>query len=228
MEERKEPLVVALDGPAGVGKSTVAMALAAALGLQYVETGALYRAVGLAALRMGVSLDDALGLERIAAALDVVFRMEGGVNRVFLTGEDVTLALRAPNMGPVASKVSACPEVRQALLPVQRRFAQNLPGAVAEGRDIGTVVFPNASYKFFLTADVKRRAGRRHLQLMQQGKNVAVEELEVEIAGRDKADSGRKVAPLKAAADAVIVDTSELTAQQVVDGILRRIRSKAQ
>jgi cytidylate kinase len=222
----KLPIVVALDGPAGVGKSTVAMAIAAALDLAYVETGALYRAVGLLARQRGISLNDPEALGTLAAGMDVRFRLEGAVNHVVVDRVDVTDALRHPDMGPVASRVSSYPQVRQALLPLQRSFAQRLPGAVAEGRDIGTVVFPAAQFKFFLTATVPARVERRRLQLLAKGRSVPAQELEREITERDLADSSRKVAPLKAADDAVVVDTSGLSARQVVERILEHIRER--
>jgi cytidylate kinase len=224
MGEQSRPLVVALDGPAGVGKSTVAMRIARELGLAYVETGALYRAVGLVAQRRGLSMDDEAGLARLAAGLAVSFRMDGDTNHVLLDGEDVTAALRLPHMGPVASRVSAYPAVRTALLALQRGFGERLPGAVAEGRDIGTVVFPNATHKFFLTGEVQERVRRRHKQLLGAGRNVPVESLVAEIEERDRADSGRKVAPLVPAGDAVVIDTTRIDADEVVRRILARVR----
>lgn len=217
-------LVIALDGPAGVGKSTVAMAVAQALGLAYVETGALYRAVALLAHRAGVSLADHAGLAVLAADMQVQFTMLDGVNHVVLNGEDVTEILRRPEMGPAASDVSAIPEVRKALLELQRGFGRRMPGAVAEGRDIGTVVFPQAGHKFFLIADVDERVRRRVTQLEFKGKSVSAEEVRDEIEARDQADSGRKVAPLRPASDAVILDSTRLDAAQVIEVILETVR----
>jgi len=216
-------VVVALDGPAGVGKSTVAMAVAAALGLSYVETGALYRAVGLAGRRQDVPGDDEEGLARIAAAMDIRFSLKEGVNRVLLAGEDITELLRLPEMGPLASRVSAHPKVRSALLTLQRTLGRTGRGAVLEGRDIGTVIFPDSRHKFFLTAAPEVRAERRRRQLESKGQTVDYEAILEEIKARDRADSGRAVAPLKPAADAVVVDTGLLTATQVVDVIVQQI-----
>lgn len=218
------PLVIALDGPAGVGKSTVAIAVADALGLAYVETGALYRAVALLARRAGLDFDQHVELAKLAADMGVQFAMVDGVNRVVVDGEDLTEALRAPDMGPAASTVSAIAEVRAALMELQRRFGREGMGAVAEGRDIGTVVFPNATYKFFLTADVEERVRRRVEQLVQKGKSVDPAHVRQEVEARDSADSGRKVAPLKPADDAIILDSTSMNAQQVIRAILTTVR----
>lgn len=219
-----DPLVIALDGPAGVGKSTVAMAVADALGLAYVETGALYRAVALLARRAGLEFDQHAALAKLAADMSVQFTMVEGINRVVVDGQDLTDALRAPDMGPAASTVSAIPEVRTALMELQRGFGRVSPGAVAEGRDIGTVVFKTASYKFFLTADVEERVRRRVEQLVQKGKNVDSDQVRQEVEARDSADSGRKVAPLKPADDAIILDSTSMNAQQVIRAILTTVR----
>ena len=219
-----QPVVVALDGPAGVGKSTVAMAVASALGLSYVETGALYRAVGLAGKRKGVPGNDEEGLARLAASMDIRFSLDEGVNRVFLDGQDITDTLRLPEMGPLASTVSAHPRVRSALLTLQRTLGRTGRGAVLEGRDIGTVIFPDSPHKFFLTAAPEVRAERRRRQLESKGQTVDYEATLEEIKARDRADSGRAVAPLKPADDATVVDTGSLTAMQVVDVILHNIK----
>jgi cytidylate kinase len=224
MESASDRIVVALDGPAGVGKSTVAMAIARELSLTYVETGAIYRAVAFKARSEGIPLDDLDGVAAVAKSLDISFRVDGDINHVFLDGQDVTMALRGQDVSPLASKVSAQAAVRAALLDVQRSFVRSGRGAVAEGRDIGTVVFPQASFKFFLTADVRTRALRRFHQLEEMGRRPVLAELEEEIAARDRQDTERAVAPLKAAPDAVVVDTSRLTADQVIQVILERIR----
>jgi cytidylate kinase len=224
MESASDRIVVALDGPAGVGKSTVAMAIARELSLTYVETGAIYRAVAFKARSEGIPLDDLDGVAAVARSLDISFRVDGDINHVFLDGQDVTMALRGQDVSPLASKVSAQAAVRAALLDVQRSFVRSGRGAVAEGRDIGTIVFPQASFKFFLTADVRTRALRRFHQLEEMGRRPVLAELEEEIAARDRQDTERAVAPLKAAPDAVVVDTSRLTADQVIQVILERIR----
>jgi GTPase len=227
MDSAKRKPVIAVDGPAGVGKSTIAIALARELGLTYVETGALYRAVGLAAERAGADLECAAVLGAVAAGMEVVFRFQDDVNHVFLDGEDVTDLLRSPEMGTLASKVSAVPEVRAALLELQRDFGR-AGGAVAEGRDIGTVVFPDADYKFFLVADPEERARRRHLQLQNMGEEVDFDGLLAEIKERDHQDSTRAIAPLKAADDAIVVDTTSLQADEVTRDLLARVRRKVQ
>lgn len=217
--------VVALDGPAGAGKSTVALALAQRLGLAYVETGAIYRAVAFEAQREGVSWEDASGLARIASQLEIRFEMQGDVNHVYLGQEDVTQALRVNTISGGASKVSGHAAVREALLELQRRLGNQGRGAVLEGRDIGTVVFPDARHKFFITASVEIRAQRRYRQLEAVGKPVAMEQLITEIRARDLADSTRAVAPLKPAEDATILDTSDIPLDEVVDLVIRMLEA---
>jgi cytidylate kinase len=224
MAERQERLIIAVDGPAGVGKSTVTTALARALGLTYVETGALYRAVALLGVRAGLDPHDGPALARVASRMDLTFRLEGEVNRVFLDGEEITQALRAPEIGPLASTVSSLPEVRSALLDVQRRFGRTGRGAVAEGRDIGTVVFPEADFKFFLVGEMETRAGRRLRQLLASGRTADKASVMQEIRDRDRQDSSRAHAPLKAAAEAIVVDTTALDAGQVVEALLELVR----
>lgn len=221
-------IVVALDGPAGVGKSTIAMRLAHLLGLTYVETGAIYRLVALVAGRSGVSLDDEESLAGIAASLPMSFRFEAGENHVQLGDEDVTQSLRAPEMGGAASRVSAWGRVREALLDVQRKLAQQGRGAVLEGRDIGTVVFPDADCKFFITASAEVRAHRRQNQLAEKGTQVDFATLLADIQKRDHDDSTRAVAPLKAADDATTVDTSVLTIAEVLAELVSHIRNDSE
>jgi len=212
-------LVITLDGPAGAGKSTVARRLAQALRITLLDTGAIYRALALSAKRLGVSWSDGPALARAANALRLEFQLEGDKNRVLLDGEDVTEAIRAPDISRGASQVSARPEVRQALLELQRRFAATGP-LVAEGRDTGTVVFPQASLKIYLLADSTVRARRRLLELQAAGHEVALGEVKAEQDRRDAADAGREVAPLRPAEDAVTIDTSSHTVDEVVARIL--------
>ena len=211
--------IVAIDGPAGAGKSTVARQLARRLGFTIIDTGAIYRSVALAAQRAGVSWDDDPGLARLLdAGLGLTFRGE----RVLLRGEDVTEAIRTPEISRGASVVSARPVVRQKLLQLQRDLGRAAPrGAVLEGRDIGTVVFPDADVKFFLTASDEARAQRRHAELAEKGQSVPLPEVLADQRRRDKDDTERAIAPLRAAADAVVVDTTGFDLGQVVERCFR-------
>jgi cytidylate kinase len=220
--------VVAIDGPAGAGKSTVTRRVADELGYLLVDTGALYRAVALAAQRAGVSWDDAEAMGQLADRLVSERAVELGNQRssgfaVKLRGEDVSLAIREPSVSQGASKVSAVPAVRAALLDMQRQAGAS-GGAVLEGRDIGTVVFPNAEAKFFLTARPDVRAQRRFDELLARGAAPELSEVQREVAERDLRDSTRPVAPLKQAADACTIDSSVLSIDQVVQRIVRRVR----
>jgi cytidylate kinase len=217
--DTSRPLVIVLDGPAGSGKSTVARRLAEELGITLLDTGAIYRAVALAGQRAGVPWQDEAALAALAARLELEFRLEAGSNRVFLDGEEVTAAIREPDVSRGASQVSALPEVRRALLELQRGFARRGP-LVAEGRDLGTVVFPEAALKIFLSADAEQRAQRRAAELAASGRAVTLEEVRRDQDRRDAADTGRAVAPLRAAADAVTIDTSRLSVDEVVERIL--------
>jgi CMP/dCMP kinase len=218
-------IVVAIDGPAGAGKSTVSRRLTAALGYRLLDTGALYRAVALAARRAGVAWDDEDGLAAIAAVLPIEFRIDGELNRVLLAGEDVSTAIRQPDISQGASLVSARPAVRAALLDLQRRLGEQ-GGVVAEGRDIGTVVFPAAEAKFFLTASDEVRARRRYDELTASGVAVDYVQTLEEMRERDARDAGREVAPLRPAEDAVLVDSSAMGLEAVVDYMLKVVRGR--
>lgn len=214
------PVIVAIDGPAGAGKSTVSKILAVRLGFTLVDTGAIYRCVALKARRAGVAFDDQVGLKRVLDGLDVRFRMEDDVNRVLLDGEDVSQAIRTPENSLAASQVSSRPVVRDGLLDLQRRLALAAEhGAILEGRDIGTVVFPDADVKVFLHADPAVRAKRRYEELFQKGHEKPVDEVLAEQNKRDREDSERAVAPLKAADDAVQLDSTQLPLSEVVHRI---------
>jgi CMP/dCMP kinase len=220
--------VVAIDGPAGAGKSTVTQRVASELGYLLVDTGALYRAVALAALRAGVSWDDNDALGKLAfqlveeRAVELGTQAGGGV-AVRLRGEDVSLAIREPNVSQGASIVSAVPAVRSALLDMQRAAGAQ-GGVVLEGRDIGTVVFPSAEAKFFLTASVDVRSQRRLDELLARGVSAEFAEVRREVAERDLRDSTRPIAPLKQASDATSIDSSVLSIDQVVARIVLRVR----
>lgn len=217
-------MIVAIDGPAGAGKSTVARAVAERLGFQLLETGALYRAVGLLASEAGVALDDEAALARIAATLDLEFRFTGGRNHVFIGGVDRSDDLRTQASGEAASRVSALPAVRAALLDFQRELAA-ARDSVMEGRDIGTVVVPDAELKFFVTASVAERARRRFDELKAKGEQPKLVEIEDEIRERDERDSTREVAPLRAADDATVLDTTGVNVDDVIVNVVDRINA---
>lgn len=220
------PFIVAIDGPAGAGKSTVSKLLARRLGFALVDTGAIYRCVALAAARAGIALDDDPRLAALVAGVNIAFRFEGEVNHVFLGGEDVTTAIRAPEVSMGASAVSARPVVRDGLLDLQRRLARSSTGAVLEGRDIGTVVFPDADAKFFLTASAEMRARRRYDEMRERGDDVQFEDILADQKQRDFEDSNRPVAPLRQAADAVLMESTGLDARAVVDKMERIVRQR--
>lgn len=223
---KTEKMTVVIDGPAGAGKSTVARRVGRRLGAMLLDTGAIYRTLALAAREAEVSWDDADGLAALAAGLPIEFAMEQGVNRVKLDGRDVSEAIRTPEMSLGASKVSAQGPVRAALLELQRSFAR-ARSVVAEGRDMGTVVFVDAPVKIFLVADPEVRARRRLLELQAMGHEVSLEEVLAQQNERDAADSGRDVAPLKPAEDAVMLDTSGLDVDQVVERILDVVKERS-
>jgi len=207
--------VITVDGPAASGKGTIAAAVAVRLGFHYLDSGALYRLVALKALRTGTAFDAAAALTPLAAALDIRFTDA----TVVLDGEDVTAAIRAEDVSAGASQVAIHPGVRQALIDRQRAFRQP-PGLVADGRDMGTVVFPDATLKVFLTATAEERARRRHKQLIAKGISVTLDSLLRDIRERDARDAGRAAAPLVPAADAVLLDTTDLTIDEAVARVL--------
>ena len=208
-------LVIAIDGPAGAGKSSVAKLLARRLGYTLLDTGAIYRTLALAARAEGVDWADAPALARLARALDIGFRFDGETNHVLLAGRDVTVAIRSPEMADGASQVSALPEVRQALLELQRRLAR-AGGVVAEGRDTGTVVFPDAEAKFFLDAAPEVRARRRWAEERARGLDPDFATTLAEQRARDERDQLRAAAPLRQAADALRIDSTGLSIEEVV------------
>jgi cytidylate kinase len=221
------PVIVAIDGPAGAGKSTVSKILALRLGFTLVDTGAIYRCVALKAQRAGVAFDDEAGLQRVLDGLEIRFQMAEETNRVYLEGEDVSAAIRAPEISLAASQVSSRPVVRSGLLELQRRLALAAArGAILEGRDIGTVVFPDAEVKVFLFADPSVRAQRRFEELFQKGHEKPVEQVLAEQNQRDQEDSERAVAPLKAAEDAVRIDSTGIPLSDVVQRIEELVHAR--
>ena len=224
MKERpgKAP-VLTIDGPSGSGKGTICRAVATALGWHLLDSGALYRLVGIAADRAGVDLDDHAAVAAVAADLDAEFRPADDDTLVFLGGEDVSRELRAETTGNRASIVAAIPAVRAELVARQRAFLQS-PGLVADGRDMGTVIFPGAEAKVFLTATAGERARRRYKQLLEKGIDANLDSLYVEISERDRRDSEREVAPLKPDEDARQVDSTGMSIPEVVADILEYVR----
>ena len=214
------PPVIAIDGPAASGKGTVAQGVAAALRLHYLDSGSLYRLVALKASREGVATNDEAGLAALARSLNVAFDQ----HRIRLDGGDVTEELRGEAVSAAASRVAVFPAVRSALVARQRAFRRP-PGLVADGRDMGTVVFPDAILKIYLMASAEVRAGRRYKQLIEKGNSVTLEGLLLDIRERDARDSARAAAPLKAAADAVILDTTDMTIDASIAFVLERAKT---
>lgn len=216
---------VAIDGPVGAGKSTIARAAAERLGFIYADTGALYRAVGLYCIRNGVDLDDKTAVASAVGGVQPEIRLCGGVQHVLLNGEDVSKQIRLPEVSMAASAVSSVPEVRAALLGMQRDIAAK-NSVIMDGRDIGTVVLPNADVKIFLTAAAEIRARRRFDELRAKGADVTFEEVLSDLNKRDYNDSHRAAAPLKQAADAVLADTSGLDFEQSVELVCGIIKER--
>ncbi len=218
--------IVAIDGPAGAGKSTVARAVADRAGYTYIDTGAMYRAVALRAMRAGLEVgEDDGAIAELAGELAFEFRAVGDGQHLFVDGEDVERAIRTPEVGKLSSVVSAIPEVRVRLVSAQRRMASTRP-VVMEGRDIGTVVFPGALLKVFLTASVEERARRRYEELVAYGEDISFERVLADQRERDRRDRSRAVAPLRKAEDAVEVDTDPLSVAQVVERVLELLRER--
>ena len=222
----KKKISVAIDGPSGAGKSTVAKALTKKFDLVYVDTGAIYRTVGLAAQRADIASKDAEAVIALLPSLEIDIAYDkGGTQRMLLHGEDVSDEIRTPRSSIYASDVSAIPEVRAFLMDMQRSMAEKY-SVVMDGRDIGTVVLPNADIKVFLTASPEARAQRRWLELKNRGSDASYEEVLRDIEYRDTQDSTRAAAPLKAAEDAVLVDTSDLSFDESVEAVAALIRAR--
>ncbi|MGL5376514.1 MAG: (d)CMP kinase [Aeromonas veronii] len=211
--------VMTIDGPSGAGKGTLCQLLAEKLGWHLLDSGAIYRVLSLAALHHDVELDSEASLVPLAANLDVQFQVEGDLVKVILEGEDVSRTIRTEEVGNAASKIAAFPRVREALLRRQRAFRQ-APGLIADGRDMGTVVFPEAEVKIFLDASAEERAQRRYKQLQDKGFDVNFERLLTEIRERDDRDRNRATAPLKPAEDALVVDSTAMTIDEVLATVL--------
>ena len=216
---------IAIDGPSGAGKSSIAKAVAAKLGIVYVDTGALYRTVGYYVRSRGVTREDTAGMERCLPDIHIEVRYENGAQHVYLNGEDLGDKIREPEISMYASAVSAVPAVRAFLLDTQRDIAAK-NSVIMDGRDIGTVILPNADVKIFMTASVQARAKRRTLELAAKGIDAKYEDVLREMEERDRNDREREVAPAVAAADAVLLDNSDLDVEQTVQAVLRIVEAK--
>lgn len=225
MNTVNQVVVIAIDGPSGAGKGTLSQLVAKRLGYHLLDSGALYRLVALAAVKQAANLQDESAVAAVAANLDVKFDITGEQTRILLAAEDVTEAIRQESVSMNASLVAAYPGVRAALLQRQKNFAQ-APGLVADGRDMGTTVFPLAQVKIFLTASAEARAERRFKQLADKGVAVDMQELVNDIKARDDRDTNRATSPLKPAEDALLLDSTQLTIEQVLAAILAQVQQK--
>lgn len=223
MTNTKQTIQIAIDGPAGAGKSSVAKVLAKRLGCIYLDTGAMYRAVTWAAMEQNIDFNDLQAMKRLLDTLVLEFQEENGVQHLYCNGTDVTEAIRTPEISANVSAVSMIPAVRESMTAQQRRIASGCD-VLMDGRDIGTTVLPNAQYKFFLTASLEERARRRGLELEQKGQTVDYAQLQQDIALRDQKDSQREVSPLRQAADAELIDTSDLAFDEVVELLFHKIK----
>jgi len=217
--------VVTVDGPAGSGKSTVSRLLARRLSYVYLDTGALYRAIALKISAAGLATADRAGIAALCGETDIALAERDGATRILLDGRDVTELIRTPEISMLASTVSALPEVRQRLLAVQREAAF-AGGVVAEGRDMGTVVFPGAEVKFFLTAGAEERARRRWLELRERGHEVGLDEVLRDVVLRDRQDSEREIAPLRPSEDGVLVDSTGKSIEDVVEEMFKAVKTR--
>lgn len=211
--------IITVDGPAGAGKSTVSRLLAKKLHYFYLDTGAMYRAVALKAANRGLAFDDGVRLSRLCEDLDLQFKSENDHAKLILDGQDISLAIRSPEMDMLSSTVSAVKEVREAMKTLQRKLGSQ-GKIVAEGRDMGTVVFPDADHKFFITASIEERALRRYRERQARGEAVTKEEVEMDLRRRDEQDTMRAIAPLRPAENARVIDTTHLNPQEVIEKML--------
>ena len=219
-------IVVAIDGPAGAGKSTIAKLAAEKLGYAYIDTGAMYRSVAWKFLQTGKAFDEDF-ISGLSKTMLIDFKPEAKINRVFVDGTEVTEAIRNPEVTAIVSRVAAIGAVREAMVDQQRRMGE-AGGVLMDGRDIGTVVFPNAQLKIFLTASVEERARRRYAEMVAKGQQVDLQQLQADIAERDKQDSERAISPLRQAEDALLLDTSDMGISEVTDRILQLVQERAQ
>lgn len=218
---------VAIDGPAGAGKSSIAKAAAKELGLTYIDTGAMYRSVGLAAVRQGLDLDDGEAVGKMTNSLDLSVKHENGVQKIYLVDEDVSEEIRKPEISMAASRVSAHMPVRKALVELQQRMAK-IQSVIMDGRDICMHVLPDAQVKIYLTASVDARAERRFRELIEKGETVSLQDVKEDMEKRDYADMHRENSPLMQAPDAKLIDTSLLTFEQSVDAVISYIKEKVE
>jgi cytidylate kinase len=219
----KQP-VITIDGPAGAGKSTVSRTLAKRLNLVYLDTGAMYRAVALQAKRENIPFSDGNALYRMCERINIHFKVNGDNSTIYIDNEDVSVQIRMPEMDMLSSSVSAVPEVRKAMTALQRKIGEK-GGIVAEGRDMGTVVFPDADFKFFVTASPEVRAQRRYDERKARNEVIDINKGEADIRKRDEQDQSRKLAPLKPADEAILIDTSGMEIDRVIEIILSHIKS---
>jgi cytidylate kinase len=218
-------MIITIDGPAGAGKSTVGKELAGKLGYIYLDTGALYRALAYKFLKVGIDEDSFAGLESLCSDTRVVLKNIGGQLKVYVDEEDIGDKIRTEEVGLMASKISGFAVVRRSLLHLQREAAAQ-GGVVAEGRDMASVVFPHADYKFYLDADVEERIKRRHKELLSKGDSAETQKIQKDMLTRDRQDSQREIAPLKPAEDAVIIDSTGLSVAEVVERIIGKVLNK--
>ena len=219
-------MLITIDGPAGAGKSTVSRVLANRLGLIYLDTGAMYRAVALKAIRKKIEINDEKALKSMCSDIVISFKSDEGVLKTFLDEEDVSAEIRKPEIDMSASSISAVKAVREAMTELQRKIGQK-GSIVAEGRDMGTVVFPDADHKFFITASIEERAERRYRERVEKNEAADRKIIESDIQKRDQQDSSRALAPLKPAQDSIIIDTTDLNIDQVIDKMLLKIAGKS-
>lgn len=219
-------IVVAIDGPAGAGKSTIAKLAAEKLGYAYIDTGAMYRSVAWKFLQTDKPFDEDF-ISGLSKTMLIDFKPEAKINRVFVDGTEVTDAIRTPEVTAIVSRVAAIGAVREAMVDQQRRMGE-AGGVLMDGRDIGTVVFPNAQLKIFLTASVEERARRRYAEMVAKGQQVDLQQLQADIAERDKQDSERAISPLRQAEDALLLDTSDMGISEVTERILQLVQERAQ